>query len=207
MFHVEHMADTAAPIAVGVSRETEMRLEDYAALLRRWNGRTNLIAAADLPHIWQRHIADALQLIPLIDTSVERGIDLGSGAGIPGLVLALARPLRMELVEAQHRKAAFLREASRLLGADVVVHPTRIETLHLEPAKLVTARALAPLPQLLAWTAPLLSPGGYCLFPKGESAAAEIAEARKTWHIQLDIIPSTTRAEASILRIADPRRV
>ena len=157
--------------------DTEDRLRAYADLLATWTRRINLVAPADIPHIRSRHIEDSLRLVPLIPPSATHAIDLGSGAGLPGLVLAIATGLPFHLVESDRRKAAFLREAARITQAPATIHNTRIEALDLPPAPLLTARALAPLPALLALATPHLAPGGTMLFPKGARAAEEIAAA------------------------------
>ncbi len=137
----------------------------------------------------------------------NRAIDLGSGAGFPGLVLAIATGVPFDLIEADQRKAAFLREAARITGAVVQVHATRIEAAQIIPAPLMTARALAPLPKLLDLAAPLLAPGGVCLFQKGANVQTELTEAASQWHMQVEILPSQTAPEACILRISDLSRV
>lgn len=187
-------ADAASP-------DTQDRLHAYAALLATWTRRINLVSAADLPHIWTRHIQDSLRIVPLIPPGTARGIDLGSGAGLPGLVLAIATGLPFDLIESDHRKAAFLREAARLTGARATIHAARIESCALPPAPLVTARALAPLDSLLALAAPLLAPGGIMLFPKGARAAIEIEQARRRWQFDL----RQTGADSPILAITHPR--
>ena len=169
----------------GLSAPAEARLRDYAALLARWTRRINLVSRGDEGLIWERHVQDSLRLAPLMPPGLARAIDLGSGAGLPGLVLAVATGVRFELVESDRRKAAFLLEAQRVTGADVAVHCGRIESVALAPAMLVTARALAPLDALLGLAAPLLAPGGMALFPKGARAADEIAAARRSWRFEL----------------------
>lgn len=168
-----------------VSRETLDRLHTYAALLEKWTATINLIGASDRGEIWSRHVEDSLRLLPLIPPGTSRGIDLGSGAGLPGLVLAIASGIPFDLVESDRRKAAFLQEAARVTGAPVQVHAARIEVVELPPAPLVTARALAPLNALLALAAPLLTPGGTALFPKGARAAEELEHARQTWRMEV----------------------
>jgi 16S rRNA (guanine527-N7)-methyltransferase len=184
----------------------ETRFDAFIELLLRWNRRINLISRADEPFIRQRHIEDSAQLAPLIPRGVERGIDLGSGAGFPGLILATLTNISFDLIEADQRKAAFLNEAARLLDAPVRIHRTRIEEARLPPAALVTARALAPLPRLLTLTAPLLASGGVCLFPKGASAESELTLAAAQWHMRMDRIPSRTDPSAVILRITELQR-
>ena len=172
-------------------------------LLLRWQRTINLISARDIEYVWPRHIADSLQLLPLIPPDTDRAIDLGSGAGLPGLVLAIATGLPFDLVESDHRKAAFLREAARLTGAPATIHATRIETASVPPARLITARALAPLPILLRWASPLLAPGGICLFPKGRSAEDELTDAASKWHMHIERTPSRTDTSATIFRISE----
>jgi 16S rRNA (guanine527-N7)-methyltransferase len=196
-FHVKH-----CPATNDVSRETLAGLNRFVELLLRWNSTVNLIAGADEPFVWDRHIADSLQLAPLMAPLPERAIDLGSGAGFPGLVLALATGVSFDLIESDHRKAAFLLEAARATGAPVRVHPIRIEAADLPPAPLITARAVAALPRLLALAAPLLTPGGMCLFMKGANADTELTHAAAQWQMQVDGIPSCTSPGARILRIS-----
>ena len=184
-----------------------MDFAPFVTLLRRWNRTLNLIAPDDEVRIEARHIADSLQLVPLIPPTVDRAIDLGSGAGFPGLVLAAATGIPFDLIESDQRKAAFLREAARLLGAPVAVHAQRIETVRLPPAPLVTARALAPLPRLLALAAPLLAPGGVALFLKGGAVESELTAAGREWHMRVERFPSRTSATGVILRISELARV
>ena len=190
-----------------ISRETSEALDRFAALLLRWNRTVNLIARKDEQRLWERHIADSLQLATLMQPGPGRAIDLGSGAGFPGLVLAIATGVPFDLIEADQRKAAFLREAARITSASVQVHPIRIETARIAPAALITARALAPLPKLLDLAAPMLATEGICLFLKGANAQAELTEAASQWHMQVEILPSQTAPEACILRISNLSRV
>lgn len=202
MFHVEHTS-----ISNDVPRETLAKLEDFAALLIRWNRTVNLISSGDERSLWERHIADSLQLVPLMRPRPDRAIDLGSGAGFPGFVLAVATGVSFDLIEADHRKAAFLREAARITEAPIRVHATRIEESNIDPAPLLTARALAPLPKLLSYAAPLLAPGGACLFLKGDRSQAELTDAAAQWHMRVETIPSRTAPGACILRITNLSRV
>ena len=150
---------------------------------------------------------NSLQVASLIRRPCDRAIDLGSGAGFPGLILALATNVAFDLIEADQRKAAFLREAARITGAPVNVHAVRIEVANLPPAPLITARGLAPLPKLLALAEPLLAPGGECLFLKGANVQTELTHAAAQWHMQVQRVPSRTAPDACILRISDLRRV
>jgi 16S rRNA (guanine527-N7)-methyltransferase len=192
---------------IEVSRETRGLLDRFAALLLRWNRTVNLISRADEPHVWERHINDSLQLLPFLEPPPQRAIDLGSGGGFPGLILAVVSRVFFDLIEADHRKSAFLREAARITGAPVKVHTARIEAAVLDPAPLVTARACAPLPRLLDMSSGLLSAGGQCLFLRGENAAAELTHAATKWQMQVDRIPSQTNHAACILRISNLARV
>lgn len=194
--------------AVGsVSRETEARLEAFAALLLRWNRTVNLIARHDESALWPRHIADSLQLAPLIPPGTTRGIDLGTGGGFPGLVLAIATNIPFDLIESDQRKAAFLREAGRATRAPIRVQAARVEAARVEPAPLITSRALAPLPRLLGLAVPLLAPGGICLFLKGATVESELTAATAEWHMRVERLPSQTAPDAPILRISDIARV
>ena len=183
-------------------------LRAYAELICDWNRRINLVSPADIPVLRTRHIDDCLQLASLLPRGLERGIDLGSGAGFPGLVLAIATGVGFELIESDRRKAAFLAEAAHRLAAPVRVHAMRIEIApdRLPPARLVTARALARLPRLLPLAAPLLAPDGICLFPKGRTAAAELADARRHWQMTVDLVPNRVHQGGVIVRIGHLRR-
>jgi 16S rRNA (guanine527-N7)-methyltransferase len=183
--------------------ETEQRLKAYAELLLTWTRRINLISAADQPHIWARHIQDSLRLVPHIPANTTRAIDLGAGAGLPGLILAIATGIPFDLIESDRRKAAFLTEAARITNAPAKIHPVRIEDCAIAPAPLITARALAPLEKLLALASPLLAPGGTMLFLKGARAPEEIEAARHHW--TFDCV--THGAGSPILAITNVARV
>jgi len=191
---------------LNVSRETFEKLELLERELRRWQAIKNLVGPATLDRIWDRHIVDSLQLLDLAPDA-RTWLDLGSGAGFPGLVLAIAgaeRGLHVHLVESNSRKCAFLRHIARLTGAPAKVHEARLETLvpdFVGKADVVSARALASLAMLLDWTEPLLKAGTMGLFPKGRDAEIELTEARKKWTFEAEILPSLTDSEARILRI------
>ncbi|RDI62240.1 16S rRNA (guanine(527)-N(7))-methyltransferase RsmG [Microvirga subterranea] len=192
--------------AFDVSRETKERLALLERELRRWQAIKNLVGPGTLDHIWDRHIVDSLQLLDLAPDA-KTWLDLGSGAGFPGLVLAIAgfeRGLKVDLVESNSRKCAFLRQIARLTGVHATVHEARLEAVipgFVGKADVVSARALASLSQLLDWTAPLLKAGTMGLFPKGRDAEIELTEARKSWTFDIEILPSRTDSEARILRI------
>ncbi|MDD2878256.1 MAG: 16S rRNA (guanine(527)-N(7))-methyltransferase RsmG [Acidiphilium sp.] len=192
-----------------VSRETNGPLRTYSASIKKWTGTINLIARKDATDevIWRRHILDSLQIVPLIPPGVTRAIDLGSGAGLPGIVVAIERPdLHVTMIESDRRKAAFLQTMVATLGLRATVLPMRIEEVDVAPAELVMARALAPLPGLLDYAAPLLVAGGTCLFLKGRNADAEVLAAEIAWSVVVERFPSQTEAEAVILRISGLRR-
>lgn len=160
------------------------------------------MSPGDRDALWSRHVGDSLRLLPLIPPGADRGIDLGSGAGLPGLVLAVASGLPFDLVESDRRKAAFLQEAARATGATVTVRCQRIEDGGIPPAPLVTARALAPLPRLLGYAHALLRPGGACLFPKGAELEGELAGCA-AWRMRVERFPAPDRAGSFVLRITE----
>ncbi len=216
----------------GVSRETLVRLEHYAALLEKWSQSINLVGRRSLPDLWRRHMLDSAQLLDLLPPPPpdrpRRMIDLGSGAGFPGLVLAILGAGDVHLVEADQKRAAFLREAARATGAEVSVHAVRIESLPPMPAEVVTARALAPLPKLLDLAEGLLCantqgkqaneeanssvrvrspcslrrslPVG--LFLKGAEAERELTDSLETWMMQAEVFPSRSDPRGRILRLS-----
>ena len=187
----------------GVSRETLSRLEIYAELLHRWAPRINLISRADLPHLWQRHILDSLQLLPHLPP-VSQAIDIGSGAGFPGLILAIATGIRFDLIESDQRKCAFLREAARITGAPATPHPIRAESQNnLVKSPLITARALAPLSNLLSLATPLATKDAVFLFLKGAEADQELTAANALWNMSVQCFPSLLPGAGTILRISE----
>lgn len=186
---------------LGVSRETLARLETYVALLRTWNPRINLVSPASLGDVWRRHILDSGQLLPHLPPKTRVVVDLGSGAGLPGLILAILGVPEMHLIESDQRKAVFLREAARVTGTGVTVHAERIESVAPFPADVVTARALAPLSQLLDWSAPFLREGTVCLFLKGASVADELTAAQQGWIMQTQVLASLSDDKGHILRL------
>ena len=198
---------TAALELTPVSRETAERLDAFVDLLLKWQRAVQLVSASSLSHLWSRHIADSLQLLDLVP-GAKVWADLGSGGGFPGLVLAIAlkdRPgAQLHLIESDQRKSAFLREAARALELPAMIHVKRIEAVAsatLPGLEVVTARALAPLPELLALAAPLLQNGAKGLFMKGANLDNELTEATKSWNIRSTIVPSKTDAEGRILLV------
>jgi 16S rRNA (guanine527-N7)-methyltransferase len=184
-----------------VSRETEARLAILVAELERWQSAKNLISGATLSHIWSRHVADSLQLLNHVPGNAQHWLDLGSGGGFPGLPLAAVfagqSGRSMTLVESNGRKCAFLRHAARVMIGEV----PKINTVDV-----VTARALAPLSQLLTWTEKLLTSGTIGLFPKGQDVDQELTEAAKYWKFDVTIHQSLTDSAGRILRVSSLTR-
>ena len=197
--------------ALDVSRETLARLETYVDLLRRWQRRRNLIGRGTEPDIWRRHILDCGQLAAHLPAGTGRIVDLGSGAGLPGIVLAVLTGAETVLVESDAAKAAFLAEAVRLTGAPCEIRRARIEALEPWPVDAIAARALAPLPRLLGLAAPFaaLTPDRppVCVFPKGARWREELTDAALTWHISARDAPSATEPAARILIVERFARV
>lgn len=201
-------SDKATALALTpVSRETEHRLDRYVALLLEWQAKTNLIAPSTLPHLWTRHIADSLQLLDLAPDA-RIWIDLGSGGGFPGVVLACALAERdgaqVHLVERNAKKAAFLREAIRVTGAPGTVHLSEIGDIVEKwsgRVDCVTARALAPLHQLIGFAEPLVKKGARALFLKGQDVEAELTESTKYWKIESKLHSSRTGGQGWIVAI------
>lgn len=181
------------------------KLRQFAALVEKWSPKINLVARADLANLWDRHIEDSLTLLPHMPAGTDRAIDLGSGAGFPGLVLAIASGIPFTLIESDARKAAFLMEAARVTGAPAKVLHTRIELARTEPASLVTARALAPLERLLGLAAPHLAPGGVCLFPKGPGVEVELTAAKPFWHMEAERFASPLGDGKCIMKVSGIR--
>ncbi|MCX7280018.1 MAG: 16S rRNA (guanine(527)-N(7))-methyltransferase RsmG [Alphaproteobacteria bacterium] len=194
----------------GVSRETLAQLKAYADMLLDWNERYNLVSRSTLPDLWQRHVWDSAQLAPLISDTAKTLADLGSGAGFPGLVLAAMRPeLAVTLHEATTKKCAFLQAAADRMGLRVAIENARMEDLPPRPFDVVTARACAPLPQLLEYAHRFMSPNSVCLFLKGQNVGSELTEAAKYWNIEVSQVPSQTDPSGAIVTVRElgPRHV
>lgn len=193
-----------------VSRETMAHFDTYAALLAQWNTRINLVARSTLSDVWGRHFADSAQLWRLRPSDEDTWLDMGSGAGLPGMVVALLgrdTGLSVGLVESDQRKATFLRIAARACDLRVVVHDARLEALAPQSAGVLSARALASLDGLLGYAEKHRRPGGICLFPKGAALHKEIEASERTWRFDYKTHPSLTDPEAGILEIGAMRRV
>lgn len=215
MAHIAGAADFQRHFAV--SRETTDRLETYAGLLRRWQKTINLVAPRTIDDLWHRHFADSAQLVRLIPRDARRLADLGSGAGFPGLVIAILAAesghplaaLRASLLESDTRKAAFLREVARTLGIAVDIIPARIESHTIraivERFDCVSSRALAPLPRLFELSHPYFDEATTGLFLKGRDVAGEIEDAERAWSFTLRLEASCTEPDARIAVITDLR--
>jgi 16S rRNA (guanine527-N7)-methyltransferase len=219
----EGFAAALPDLMENVSRETLAALQTYAHTLITWQARMNLVGPSTLPDLWRRHFLDSAQLYMLLPDNDREGarklkiFDLGSGAGFPGLVLAIlarhdkrypgGRPLRVNLIESDRKKAAFLAEAARAVGftADdtsntaIRVRAQRAEVIEPQIADVVTARALAPLEKLLPWMARFCDDKTILLIPKGEQAEAELQSAAKDWKMKIDRVPSRSDARGTIL--------
>jgi 16S rRNA (guanine527-N7)-methyltransferase len=194
--------------AVSVSRETLERLKRYAELLTDWNTRHNLVSAASLTDLWRRHFMDSAQLVDLIPTAARTLVDLGSGAGFPGLVLAAMRPdLRVTLIESTGKKCRFLKTVAAELGLKVRVRQERIEDSSPETFDVITARACAPLPQLLSYAQRFWGEGSRAFLLKGQNLALELTEAHKSWRIKFEQHPSRSDPSGIILEIRELQRV
>jgi 16S rRNA (guanine527-N7)-methyltransferase len=206
-------ADKAAALVLTpVSRETEARLERYVDLLLEWQAKTNLVSPSTLPNLWTRHISDSLQLLTLAP-SAKIWADLGSGGGFPGVVLACAlaetADAMVHLVERNAKKAAFLREALRVTNSPGTVYLADIGDIvdrMMVPVDCVTARAVAPLHQLIGFAEPMVKRGAKALFLKGQDVEAELTEATKYWNIKPRLHSSRTGGHGWIVELDDIER-
>ena len=194
-----------------VSRETRRRFEVFSKTFQTWNGSINLVSRRDAAQLWTRHIRDSAQLFTLRRPTDWSWLDIGTGGGFPGLIIAILAAdtdpdLQVTLVESDHRKAAFLRSAALACGVQPKILTHRAESIPPQAADVVSARALAPLPQLLEHADRHLAPTGRALFPKGARSDAELASALATWHFTVQKIPSQTDPEGVILAIEGVRR-
>ena len=198
----------------GCSAEALARLRLYAERLEKWQKAINLVAPKTLPLLWERHFLDSAQLLSLAPPDTQRWLDLGSGGGFPGLVIAALGVPGMHLVESDQRKSAFLRDTAHAMGLrSVMVHVKRIEALDASALhdqmdgapQVISARALAPLKELIDLAHPLAAADTTFLFLKGRQAEDELTEARRYWTLRSpDLLPSQTEAEARIIRFATP---
>jgi 16S rRNA (guanine527-N7)-methyltransferase len=195
-----------------VSRETIERLEQYAELLRKWNTTINLVSKASIADLWQRHIVDSAQIFELAPDITPHWVDLGSGGGFPGLVIAImametGSPANITLVESDLRKSTFLRSVIREVGLNATVINDRIEKIPPLKADILSARALASLSTLLDFADRHLATNGTALFMKGENWQKELEEAQRKWRFQHQLVTSTTESGPVILKIQGISRV
>ena len=187
-----------------VSRETLARLKAYADLLTDWNARHNLVSKNSLSDLWERHMWDSAQLVPLVPPDARSLADLGSGAGFPGLVLAAMLPgVAVTLHEATAKKCAFLRAAADRMGLSVSIENARMEELPHRAFDVVTARACAPLPLLLEYAHSFVGPNSVCLFLKGQKVGSELTEASKCWKMKASQVASQTDPSGAIVTVRE----
>lgn len=189
---------------LNVSRETFLRLKEYEKLLFKWNAKINLVSRSTLDNFWNRHVLDSAQFLSSVGEKAGKWVDLGSGGGLPGLVVAILsdeiEPVnKLFLVEADVRKAVFLKTACRELGLKVEVYNNRIEELPLMSANIVSARALAPLKTLCLYAKNHLEKDGVAVFAKGESWKVELDEAQKKWIFNYEAVKSTLHEGSVVL--------
>ena len=215
MVHIQETASRKDVCRIfDVSRESLKKLDIFVEHLKKWQKSINLVGPKEIDRIWSRHIADGLQLAQAVPDHVKSIADLGSGSGIPGIIIAiLLQPhgVRVHLVESNGKKAAFMRDVIRKIGVEARVHCARIEDVYsqdwVKEIDLVTARALAPLPLLVKLTVPFIENGGEMLFLKGEAVDSELTETAKYWNIEHSLIPSRTNVAGCILSIKEVRHV
>lgn len=194
-----------------VSSRLVRRLGLLVDLVQKWNPTINVVGRSTTDQIWERHILDSVQLFSCATANQSLWLDIGSGGGFPGLVIAILADeflpgLKVALVESDKRKAVFLSEAARQIGIVVAVHACRAETLPPQAADVVSARALAALDDLCGYALRHLKGSGICAFLKGSGAEVEIEAARKAWHFEVDRVSSITDSKASVLFLRDLRR-
>lgn len=204
-------AEARARLQADVSRETFDRLETYAAALIKWQKAINLVSPGSIPELWSRHFFDSAQVFDLAPAKQGLWLDIGSGAGFPGLVCAAiaaekSPDLRFTFIESDLRKGSFLRSVAAEMGLKIGVLTRRIEEAPPQNATILTARALASLTRLLGHAERHLSPDGTALFLKGTTHGQEVDEALETWHMTMEAVPSQTADGAVILKIGDIRR-
>ena len=197
---------------LNVSRETSDRLRLLADLLVKWNPRINLVSKSTVETLWTRHILDSAQIFDLVPHPVDHWVDIGSGGGFPGLVVAILaaekdRGQETTLIESDQRKCAFLRTVLRETGVPATVLTKRIEAAEPQNADVLSARALADLSQLCAFAERHLQKGGVALFPKGVTWQKELRQAEESWSFSYDVVTSKSEPEAVVLKLGDIRRV
>ncbi len=190
-----------------VSRETLEKLKIYAAMLQKWQKAINLVSKTTLPDLWNRHMLDSFQVLKPIKTKSGIWIDLGSGAGFPALVVAMASDFDVHVIESDQRKCLFMREVSRETSTPITVHNSRIEAVEPIKADVISARALASLKKLLDYAEPFSTEKTEFLFLKGQDVDAELTQAAKCWNMVPTKYKSISSNEGCILKIKDVRRL
>lgn len=193
--------------ALALDEAAMEKFDRYLEALRHWQKSINLVGPNTLADPWRRHFLDSAQLLAHLPVGTETLVDIGSGAGFPGMVLAMLAAqspgMQVQLIESDQRKCAFINEIKRLLSISAIVHNVRAEAYPGPMGDVVTARACAPLRRLLPWAAAVLRPGGRCLFLKGESVHDELTLARKDWTMQTQLHPSRSDSSGAILEVTD----
>lgn len=202
------MDEAEAKSLLDVPRETIERLEAFASLLEAENGRQNLVSRSSLERLWGRHILDSAQLVRFAPQTARSWLDLGSGAGFPGLMVPIFHPADAVLVESRRLRAEFLRTAASVLGIAqrIEILCARLESIDARPFEVISARAFAPLPKLLALAERFSTPGTIWILPKGRNAKSELEAARSSWQGDFRLEPSLTDAEAQIVVATGVRR-
>lgn len=190
-----------------VSRETIDRLQALSALIAKWTKTINLVSARDIDNLWDRHVVDSAQILEFAPDGWESWVDIGSGAGLPGLVVAAFHPERqITLIDSDTRKALFLKTASRELGLNTKVVCERIEKADRQNTDILSARALAPLTDLMSYASRHLAADGVALFLKGQNVDREIEEAKREWVFDLEAFESKTDVNGRILKVRGIQR-
>jgi 16S rRNA (guanine527-N7)-methyltransferase len=191
---------------IDVSHETFLRLSRYHDLLLRWQSKVNLISPDTIEQAWHRHFLDALQLLPMIENLNAKIVDLGSGGGFPGMVIAIAGAGNMHLVESDTKKILFLREVARITDTTITLHHARIEDAPTQNADIITSRACSPLATLLQLASHYVSHETICLFHKGKNYSKEIEDALVDWEFNIATTPSVTDTQSAILKLTSIRK-
>lgn len=186
--------------------DIQNRLKTYHTLLLKWQKSVNLVSNSTLTDSWSRHFIDSAQIAKFIAKPNPIVVDIGSGGGFPGMVLAIMLDGEFHLIESDQKKCIFLSEVSRETKTKVIIHNDRVETSSIHSVDVITARACANVSQLFSWTEKLVSHETKCLFLKGKNYSIELDEAKKDWHFDVAIHPSVTESESAILELKNIRR-
>lgn len=195
-----------------VSRETFEKLKTYECLLKEWQTKFNLVSNSTLENAWERHFLDSVQLFKLIPQTAKTLMDFGSGAGFPGMVIAIMANaktpyLKVSLVESTTKKTLYLKEVKKQVGVEVEIINERIEKIKPHIVDVITSRAMTSLDALLKYALPFCGKKTVCIFPKGKKYAEELQEAQKKWSFSCQIVDSEQSDEGKILVITDLRPI